>query len=229
MSNRCANGCHSRPDADGNRHPVPTEPPSLLCRGCEDRLLSWLEKIPEHYALLPEFIEHGSVERNPESKSTKASVAAAPMRLDVIDLLDTRRGRKWHGTEVADGRRGVLGTLESWARLVREEKNITDAQTCTVAYEAATLRRHMLWIAEQPWVDELHADIKALHRDLSDAVGDYRPRPVGRCDSPTEDGSCGGPLMPSRFGGVHCARCGEITPVDRLRFLGARLQDPEAM
>jgi hypothetical protein len=217
----CANGCRTRPDPDGNRHPVTTEDPSLLCRHCEDRLLGWLEKIPEHYALLPEFIEHGSVERNPESKATKASVAPAPMRLDVIDLLDTRLGRKWSGTQPADDRRGVLGTLETWARLVREEKNITASQACTVAYEAATLRRHLLWVAEQDWVGELYDDIGRVHRDLADAVGDYRPRPVGVCQAVTEDGDCGGPLMPSRWSvGVACPRCGASWSEADLERLG---------
>lgn len=224
---RCVNGCQTRPDDDGNRHPVLTEPPSLLCRGCEDRLLGWLDTIPQHYALLPAFIEPGSVDTNPESKTTKNPNPPVPVRLEVLDLLDTRLGRRWSGTEAADDRRGTLGVLWGWARAVREEHPnglAVPRDACTVAGEAAFLRRHLLWCAEQPWVDELCDEIRNLHRDLADAVGDYRPRPVGYCDAPTEDGECKGPLLPSRFGGgVHCARCGDVTPIERLRFLGARL------
>ncbi len=217
----CANGCKTRPDTDGNRHPVLTDDPSLLCRACEDRLLGWLEKIPQHYTLLPDFIEHGTVDRNPESKATKSSVAQAPMRLEIVDLLDERHGRRWNGTAPADDRRGVLGILESWARLVREEKNITTSETATVAYEAATLRRHLLWIAEQPWITELYDDIRDLHRQLADAVGDYRPKPVGVCGVVTEDGECGGPLMPARYAvGVHCTRCGASWTENDLERLG---------
>jgi hypothetical protein len=222
--NRCANGCHTRPDTDGNRRPVLAEPPSQLCRACEDRLLSWLEKIPENYLLLPAFLEPGSVDGNPESKSTKAANPPLPVRVEVLDLLDTRRGRRWLGTEAAEDRRGVLGTLESWARMVREEHPgglATPVDAATVAGEAAFLRRHLLWCAEQPWVDELYAEVKALHRDLADAVGDYRPRPVGRCETVTEDGDCGGTLLPSRWGmGVHCPRCGAQWTQDDLQRLG---------
>lgn len=217
----CILGCRTRPDPDGNRHPVQTEDPSQVCRRCEDRMLGWLEKIPEHYALLPAFLEPGSVDANPESKTTKAANPPVPVRLEVLDLLDTRHGRRWQGTQPADDRRGVLGTLESWARLVREEKNITTSQGCTVAYEAATLRRHLLWVCEQPWVTELYEDLKLLHRQLSDAVGDYRPKPVGVCQVVTEDGECQGALMPSRYAvGVHCGRCGASWSETDLERLG---------
>lgn len=219
---RCVNGCHTRPDTDGNRHPVLTEDPSLLCRACEDRLLGWLDKIGEHYLLLPDFLTPGSVETNPESKTTKAADPPVPVRLEVLDLLDTRHGRRWLGTQAAQDRRGVLGTLESWARMVREERNLaTPDDAATVIGEAAFLRRHLLWIAEQPWVDELYDDIRTLHRQLADAVGDYRPRPVGRCGVATEDGECGGALMPSRWSvGVYCGRCGASWTETDLERLG---------
>jgi len=217
----CANGCHGRPDDDGNRHPIQADDRSQVCRRCEDRMLDWLEKIPQHYALLPEFIEHGSVDRNPESKSTKASVAQAPMRLDVIDLLDERRGRKWAGTAPADAKRGTLGVLADPAQRVREAKNITHPARTTVASEAATLRRHLLWVAEQDWGIDVYADLQTLHRQLADAVGDYRPRPVGICQAVTEDGDCGGPLMPSRYHvGVQCPRCGAQWSETDLQRLG---------
>ncbi len=218
----CLNGCHTRPDTDGNRHPVQTEDPSLVCRACEDRLLDWLDDIPTTYLLLPAFIEPGSVDGNPESKTTKAANPPVPVRLEVLDLLDERHGRRWQGTAAADDRRGVLGTLESWARMVREERKVaTPVDAATVAGEAACLRRHLLWICEQPWVTELYTDIKTLHRDLADAVGDYRPRPVGRCENITEDGDCGGPLLPSKWAtGVHCVRCGAQWTESDLERLG---------
>lgn len=215
----CVNGCTHRSDGDTIR--VQTDPPSLICRRCEDNLTDWLDRIPDTYALLPIFISHGTAERNPDTKMTKAAEAPAPMRLDVVDLLDERRGRRWLGTYPTEDRRGTLGTLESWARLVREERHIdTPASPPTVLTEARCLVRHLLWICEQQWVDELYADIKTLNRALRDTIGDYRPRPVGRCQVDQGEGDCGGPLMPATFGGVRCARCGATWDIDALRRLG---------
>jgi hypothetical protein len=104
----CANGCTRRHGDEWQR--VTTEPPSQLCDRCEKRLHDWLRTLPDKYALLPGFLEHGATEKNPESKATKSANAPAPMRLDIIDLLDTRRGRRWNGTEPAHDRRGVVGT-----------------------------------------------------------------------------------------------------------------------
>ncbi len=131
------------------------------------------------------------------------------------------------GYTVGKDRRGVLGTLESWARLVREERHSPPPKTpATVVGEARTLTRHLPWISAQPWVEEMHAELKALHRDLSDAVGDHRQRPVGRCAVDDEHGvPCGGPLMPTKVGGCRCVRCGDDWPPDELARLGLLLHE----
>src|SRR5262245_56874902 len=116
----CVSGCRTAPDSDGNRYPVRTDPPSLVCRRCEDRLQAWLERIPDAYAHLPLFIQPGSVDANPESQATKRAHPPVPLRLEVLDLLDTRLGRIWLGTHPDETRRGALGILESWGRLIRE-------------------------------------------------------------------------------------------------------------
>jgi hypothetical protein len=223
----CLTGCRTAPDDDGNRHPVRTEHPSLLCHRCEDRLQTWLERIPEAYADLPMFVQPGSVDANPESQATKRAHPPVPLRLEVVDLLDQRLGRRWLGTQPAEDRHGAVGVLETWARLVREERNIDPAGPATVVGEAAFLLRHRLWIVEQPWVDEFYDDIKTLHRAISDAVGDYRPRPVGRCHVPDGQSDCGGPLMPSPWGGVRCGRCGSTWDAGHLRQLGLAQAAPE--
>jgi len=217
----CANRC-TRPTDSGDRIRVQTEPPSQLCNRCEDNLRQWLRDIPDRYALLPLFVEHGTTEPDPDKRSAKRTDAPAPMRLEVVDLLDERYGRRWLGTEAADDRRGVLGTLESWARMVREERNLPRPEGhATVTGEAALLSRHLLWIVEQPWVDEFYDDIKAVNRNLRDAVGDHRVRPVGRCPVTSDEGTCGGALMPTKVGGVRCVSgCGTQWGYDDLRRLG---------
>lgn len=221
----CVVGC-TRPVDDGGRIRVQTTPPAYVCDRCEETLRRRLREIPDRYALLPAFIEHGTTETNPDSKATTQPWAPAPMRLEVVDHLDTRHGRQWLGTAPTDDYRGVLGVLESWARLVREERNLPPPSTRpTVTGEAHTLARHLTWIAAQPWVDEFHAELRTLDRDLAAAVGDHRVRPVGTCTVEVDDGPCGGPLMPTDEGTVRCVRCHDRWSYDDLRRLGLLLEE----
>lgn len=218
----CANGCMTR---HGNEeHRTQTEAPSQLCTRCEGRLSDWLTKIPDNYALLPTFLEHGVAERNPDSKTTKsANPGQAPMRLDIIDLLDTRLGRRWNGTEPAHDRRGVIGTLRVHVERLTEERPLTASWTDTSVSAACNLlNRHRLWIAEQDWVSDLYEDLRNINRTLSDAVGDYRRPPIGRCHLAIEDGEniCGGALFANEYGGVRCSKCGNAWDASHLRQLG---------
>jgi hypothetical protein len=217
----CANGCTRRHGDEWQR--VTTEPPSQLCDRCEKRLHDWLRTLPDKYALLPGFLEHGATEKNPESKATKSANAPAPMRLDIIDLLDTRLGRRWNGTEPAHDRRGVVGTLRVHVERLIEERPLTQTWNDTSVTEAcALLDRHRLWLVEQDWVDELYEDLRLLQRTLADAVGEYRQRPVGHCHIEPEgsDTPCGGPLFANPYGGVRCVRCNASWDADKLRLLG---------
>lgn len=227
----CINGCTTRHGDEW--HSVTTESPSLLCRRCETRLHDWLIKIPDTYALLPQFVEHGTTEPDPEGRTSKNPDPPAPMRLDVIDLLDTRLGRRWHGTEPAHDRRGTIGTLRVHVERLIEERNLpTNPHQITVTEACALLERHSLWIAEHTWVWDLYDDIRTLNRALSDAIGDYRTTPVGSCPIEDDNGQpCGANLYPSERGGVHCTNGGHTWDADTLAFLG-RLQverQPEIM
>lgn len=215
----CANGCTRR--HGDQQHRATTEAPSQLCPQCEDRLHAWLTKIPDHYALLPTFIEHGTVDRNPESKATKAANAGAPMRLDIVDLLDTRRGRTMNGIAPAHDRRGVIGILKVHVERLAEERPLTTIAAISVTSACQLLDRHRLWLAEQDWITDLYEDIRILHRTLADACGDYRRPPVGTCHVPNTEGNpCGGGLFANPYGGVRCSRCGATWDAAHLRQLG---------
>lgn len=224
--NHCANTCTN---AGGD--PITTEGRSHLCTRCEDNLDRWLGGIATTWPLLPLFVEHGTTESNPDSKATKRAEAPAPMRLEIIDLLDTRLGRIWNGTAPASDRRGVAGTIGAHVDRLAEERNLTVLPAPgDVGEGARLLRRHRLWLAEQDWIADLYEEIRVLHRQLSDAVGDYRPRPVGKCHLvPQEDaGACGGPLMANRVGGVRCGRCRATWDAGHLRQLGLAQAAEEA-
>lgn len=198
---------------------------ATICEQHEHQLRTWLRETPERYALLPAFIEHGTTDRNPDAKTARNVDAPAPMRLEVLDLLDDRLGRKWQGIAVTDERRGVVGTLNAWANEVRDAKRIAPATTPTVSGEAHLLSLHVAWIVQQDWAADLHTEIRDLHRRLGDAIGIHRQRPVGSCPVDDGDGPCGVALYPSQFGGVRC-RSGHGWDIDELRRLGLLIGTP---
>ena len=76
--NYCANGCTRRHGDEYLR--VMVEGKSQLCERCEEKLHDWLVKIPDNYALVPLFVEHGTTPGDPDGIKTKSSEAQAPMR-----------------------------------------------------------------------------------------------------------------------------------------------------
>lgn len=217
----CAiHGTHSLPQA-----------PSRLCRRCENNLRDWLREIPERFALLPAFLEHGTTDHNPDSKATKKAEAPPPMRLAIVDLLDRRLGRKWQGLDVTDDRRGAYGTLHAICANIKDARDLTGPIPNTVAGTCDYIARHMLWLAEQDWVNEPFNEVRILHREVSDGVGIFRPKPVGSCHLIPDDTEtpCGGPLFANPYGGVRCARCQATWDAAKLRMLGlaqAEAQEP---
>jgi hypothetical protein len=242
---QCLNGCESRQSGAASK--VHCELGQLLCPRCIVRLDKWLRAIPDSYALLPAVVEHGTVPSDPGTKHTKRPDPPAPMRLEVIDLLDVR------------AERGVLGIVHSWAEAVRDQRHDTRPCVCdharpshthrcsaigctcheyrpvnpTVSRECAYLITNLPWCAGQDWAGDLYDEIRVLARTLADTVGEYRPKPVGTCaalhDVPGtwEHGTClqapcGGALVMDREGvGVHCLRChARHEANDGLRELG---------
>lgn len=225
----CINGC-TRKNASGNREAAPARH-GHLCDGCYARLETWLREIPERFALVPEYLTQGApIDPNPGSKATKRTNAPAPLRVAALDLLDTRRGRKWLGTEPSDDRRGAIGTLLAIANEIRVLRGSPIKNDSHVLGEADYIRLSLETLATQEWVFDAYKEIKTLYRELGDAVGIYPPRPVATCnvvDPNTDDPHpCGGPLYPSKGGGVYCAKCSEHWDTTDLRRLGLMLGTP---
>ena len=191
----------------------------LVCPGHRRWLAETLDDIVITYALLPDFYEPGTAVDDGHQVKGKRVDPPAPVRLDVIALLDRRTLAQHPGDLVP-----VLAVLEAWAALVREERNLKPCRTTsTVTREVGTLIAHLDWITAQAWVPDMAAELRDVKSALHSAIGDHAPRPVGTCPVVHPDtGECGGKLYQDRYGGmsVTCRKCGETWGETELRRLG---------
>ena len=203
-----------------HREPKTAADGLLICRHHRRWMGETIDDIVVTYALLPHFYEPGTAVDDGHQVKGKRVDPPAPVRLDVVALLDKRTVNRHPGDLVP-----VLAILESWARMVREERRLQPCQRqATVTSEAGLLAAHMDWISAQPWIDELARELRDVKSALHSAIGDHAPRPVGRCPivHPDADGACDGPLFQDRYGrmSVTCRRCGETWGETELRRLG---------
>ena len=146
------------------------------------------------------------------SRGGSPAFERAPARLDVLVHTDPRHGTgrsEEEDDELAAGETlSILNTLYSWARVVREERDLSPVLPITITGERDTLTRNLEWVAEQDWVDEFHADIRKLAGQLKAQNGTAPEKPVGRCYVLTDGVECSGPIwIDSAMGHAHCGRC----------------------
>ncbi|HEV8178614.1 MAG TPA: hypothetical protein VGP44_13135 [Gemmatimonadales bacterium] len=174
----CLLGCKDRKGTQRR-----TAPPLLLCKDCTERIVATLDDVVTLYSLLP-------VVKRPGSTGTgrpgKGKAPPVPVRLDVLVLMDARSDHLGWVDEHGDrhhhpGPRDVPSVLESWARMVREERDLTDVGQATVFTEANVLRVHNDWICAQPWVDEYWDEIRRIYSDLRTVCGEPKPKSIGPC------------------------------------------------
>ena len=207
-----------------HREPKSAADGLLVCRHHRRWMGETIDDIVITYTLLPDFYEPGTAVDDGHQVKGKRVDPPAPVRLDVVALLDRRTVSRQPGDLVP-----VLAILESWASMVREERQLQPCRRqATVTSEAGTLSAHLDWITAQPWIDELARELREVKAALHSAIGDHAPRPVGRCPvvHPDADGACDGPLFQDRYGGmsVTCRRCGETWGETELRRLGLMQQ-----
>ena len=157
-----------------------------LCLVCIEDLSFWLRQIPDLYHELGSVRLPGSVRTSgPKTKSTSHGGSAAPVRLEVLDLLD--RGE-------------TLRRLWDW----------TDERSLDVRAICDGFRSHLLGIVAEDWAGDFYWAMRSLCRDLGRAVGEPEDRPIGKCSEPVDgDELCRGQLFRTPDGGsVYCRRCG---------------------
>jgi hypothetical protein len=190
----------------------------LVCDSHQRWIKSTLVDIMESLSLLPHFYEPGTaIDDGRQVHGTRID-PAAPVRLDVVALLD-RRTQQWHPSDPVP----VMAVIESWARLVREERDL-EIRTgpAILSEEVQLLTRHQDWIITQAWVDDYASEIRSIQTALRNAIGDHAPRAVGKCPIVTEHGTCAGNLYQDRYGrlAVACRRCGEVWNEEELARFG---------
>jgi len=201
-----------------HREPKTATHSTLVCPGHRRWLLDTLHDIIETTAVLPHFLEPGTAVDDGHQVKGKRVDPPAPVRLDVIALLDRRTLARHPGDLIP-----VLAILEAWATLIRDQRKIRNPRITTVTTEASTLIAHLEWATTQPWIPDLAAELRDVKSALHSAIGDHAPRPVGTCPVIHPDtGECGGKLYQDRYGGmsVTCRRCGETWGETELRRLG---------
>lgn len=218
----------------------------LLCSGHYARLSNMLRDVEDEACHLD---ARPSMQQRVGSGRGSLASERAPARLDVVALNDRRTrgaGQRppgphcaecWHGScedirawiDAHDSgallSMSILDVLGSWARLVREERGMTDPDTVTITGERDLLTRQLDWVAEQSWVDECYTDLRNLLGQLQSANGTTPEKPVGRCYLPAEEGPCGGPIwVDLPLGDAHCGRCQSTWTGYQLTMLSFELE-----
>jgi hypothetical protein len=190
----------------------------FICANHYEKLGSALEDILELCSLLFYFYEPGTATDDGRQVHGTRIDPPSPVRLDVVALMDPRT-KQLHPSDPVP----VLAIIESWAKLVREERGLEAPTTTSIlSEEIHLLSRHWAWIVEQAWVDDFANEIRDCQSALKSAIGEHSPRPVGKCPITTDEGTCQGNLYQDRYGrlGVTCRKCGEVWGETELRRLG---------
>ena len=203
-----------------HRDPKTPQPQTLICHGHYRWFEHTLLDIQTTTALLPYFLEPGSApEDTNQTRHRRGIDPAAPVRLEVIALLDKRTQAR-----TPDDLTPVLAVLTAWAQLIRDERQLDKpTKPDTITSTSDLIHRHLPWLATQDFISDLAHELRQIKTALHSAIGDHAPRPVGTCPVIHPDtGECGGKLYQDRYGrmSVSCTTCGEVWGETELRRLG---------
>jgi len=164
-----------------------------LCTHHLDRLAANLRTVEEQAALLTAV---PSFQQRTGNRGGSLASHRAPARLEVLVHNDPRHGTGRSEDDddalAAGETLSILGTLGSWARLVREERQLSAPATVTISGERDLLSRNLSWIVAQDWIDEFEHDIRSLAGQLRAQNGTTADRPFSTCPRTIDDYPCGG-------------------------------------
>lgn len=184
------------------RPPREADERKRACLPCIDGLWQRLDEIATLTPFL-EFLREPSVV--PSVRRTSGDGSPAPARVEVLSLLDDR------------GDLSLSAVLGRWAARLAEERKLS-GQVDPVK----SLRAHVAWLAAQPYLEDLAADVARIHTEVRRACGEVTST-VGRHTADLGGDACGGSIVASPWqANAACQRCGHEWPRSQWRVLGAR-------
>lgn len=203
---------------DAHRHTCDT------CLATMRRHLRWLELYTQwlHTTTMLE-PTRGTTGRHQPGYGSRA-----PLRLEAIVMLDHRsrtdpvpvdEDRGLGLDNELDPAWSILGTLTGLALAVaRHAGHTRNPRDATVSSEIGYLLGSLEWCAGQPWIDDLAADIAALHAQARALVHDV-PRDLGECLTATCTGRVHWTITRDKSDRAKCVACGRpYTGLDLVRI-----------
>jgi hypothetical protein len=190
---------------------------NLLCKHHNQKLDTLTHYITEAHKLLKYFYEPGTAQDDGKQIHGKRIDPPAPVRLDILSILDRRTTYKHPGDPVP-----VARIIEDWCGIIREDRNITTPTTPNLSDDLQLINTHLEWITQQEWVKDFLAELLIVRNALANAIGDNSPKPVGNCPITTDTQTCDGKLFQNPNNGlsVSCNTCGETWGELELKRLG---------
>lgn len=213
-----------------HRPPKPDKPWRLAdpgyrtCSSCYDRihgLLSPLtmdkderpDSIPGLYELLDPTPGHSESGRRGPGFAPRS-----PASDHIIVMTDHRSRAMLIGRDYdpeTDGLtwpRSVPGGLYAIAADLKNRRGLTEPLPGTVTALSLLIDAHLDWLTRQDDIDDVHSDLRELHRQLKTAAGSPR-RFIGLCPNTIDEGehtrACGARLFAPLYGDtIECWACG---------------------
>lgn len=175
---------------------------SRACDMCCELLWQRLDAIVNLTPFL-EFLREPSVV--PSTRRTSGDGSPAPARVEVLSLLDAR------------GDLSLSTILGGWASRLAKDRKLSGKTD-----PAKSLRAHVDWLARQPYLEDLAADVERIHGEVLRVCGEATAN-VGRHTPDLGGEGCGGRILASPWSPfAHCERCGAEWPRSQWRNIGAR-------
>lgn len=177
---RCS--CCGQLDA-GHRH---------ACDSCVSSMRTWLGELEDYAAILTAVPTRS---RGPGAGSVGGSFGSRlPIDADIATFLDPRSGAGAAVWRLRDPRdmddepvRSLPGSIHGIAAWLRDEHDQVHPRRWTLVGELRFLRGRIDACAIEPWIGEVHEDLRELHHQARAFARDV-PRPLGHCLTATCEG-----------------------------------------
>lgn len=191
------------------------------CDPCDEHLIGTLRQIQREYAAMADDDELAPAPtRTDVATRHRAPGSRPPAGVNLFTHRDART------TWTPGGGYGTLAAISSWARNIREERDILPPLgPLTLERELGTIRYHWTWLLAQPWLLDFAEEIQDIARSLVPAGMRPKVWRIERC--PANVGTyrapepCGAPLrVQTGQDVIHCGQCKTVWAKENWTQLG---------